>query len=94
MDLQNKRLTGFLGNPEHFGKQLAIEDRVKEVKIEIRESTMAINKKSLVTKAPAKNSTATKSASSASKPVTPGKMVPAMRFAKAGLKITTGMTRF
>jgi hypothetical protein len=45
---------------------------------------MAINKKSLVTKAPAKNHAATKSTAAASKPVTPGKMVPAMqaRFAK------------
>lgn len=57
---------------------------------------MAINKKSLVTKAPAKNSATAKSTSAPSKPVTPGKMVPAMRFAKAtaaaGLK--TGMARF
>ena len=53
---------------------------------------MAINKKSLVTKAPATSSAATKSASAVSKPVTPGKMVPALRFAKAAA-LKTGMTR-
>lgn len=43
---------------------------------------MAINKKSLVSKASTKNSATTKSKSAAAKPVTPGKMVPAMKLAK------------
>jgi hypothetical protein len=51
---------------------------------------MAINKKSLVTKAPAKNSANAKSKAAASKPVTPGKMVPAMRAQFA--KLQTGRT--
>jgi len=59
---------------------------------------MAINKKSLVSKSSTTNAT-TKSSTAASKPVIPGKMVPAMRLAKGSLKaskagITTAMTRF
>ncbi len=47
---------------------------------------MAINKKSLVTKGATKSSATTKSKLAADKPVTPGKMVPAMRLAKASLQ--------
>jgi hypothetical protein len=67
------------------------------MKSKLQGGQVAINKKSLVSKS-SSNST-TKSSAAASKPVTPGKMVPAMRLAKASLKaskagITTAMTRF
>ncbi len=54
---------------------------------------MAIAKKSIVGKASAKNSSKKKAATAkAASPVTPGKMVPAMRLAKAQLQTTkTGM---
>ncbi len=61
---------------------------------------MAIEKKSIVGKASAKNSTKKKTAAAkAASPVTPGKMVPAMRLAKAQLQTTksamqTGRTRY
>jgi hypothetical protein len=60
---------------------------------------MAIAKKSIVGKASAKNSTKKTAAVKAASPVTPDKMVPAMRLAKANLQTTktgmqTGMTRF
>jgi hypothetical protein len=60
---------------------------------------MAITKKSLISKAPAKNSSAKKNNTVAAGPVTPGKMVPAMRLAKSSLttakaSLQTGMTRF
>jgi hypothetical protein len=49
---------------------------------------MAIDKKSLVSKAPA--TTSTKSRKTAAKPITSGKMVPSMRLAKASLKASKG----
>jgi hypothetical protein len=53
---------------------------------------MAIAKKSIVGKASAKNSTKKTVTAKAASPVTPGKMVPAMRLAKANLKTAkTGM---
>ncbi len=61
---------------------------------------MAIAKKSIIGKASAKNSSNKKTAATkAASPVTPGKMVPAFRLAKAQLQTTktgmqTGMTRF
>jgi hypothetical protein len=60
---------------------------------------MAIAKKSLVGKTSAKNSTKKTAAAKAAGPVKPGKMVPAMRLAKAQLETTrnvmqTGSTRF
>jgi hypothetical protein len=48
---------------------------------------MAIAKKSIVGKASAKNSSKKKTATAkAASPITPGKMVPAMRLAKANLQ--------
>ncbi|HEX3969012.1 MAG TPA: hypothetical protein VHW70_13675 [Edaphobacter sp.] len=47
---------------------------------------MAITKKSLIGKTSAKNSTKKTAAAKAAGPVTPGKMVPAMRLAKAQLQ--------
>jgi hypothetical protein len=61
---------------------------------------MAIAKKSLIGKTSAKSSTSKKNKSvTASGPVTPGKMVPAVRLAKTQLMtakagLQTGMTRF
>jgi hypothetical protein len=54
---------------------------------------MAIAKKSIVGKASAKNSSKKKTATAkAAGPVTPGKMVPAMRLGKANLQTSkTGM---
>jgi hypothetical protein len=55
---------------------------------------MAIAKKSIVGKASAKNSSKKKTATAkASSPVTPGKMVPAVRLAKAQ-PLRTGMRAF
>jgi hypothetical protein len=51
---------------------------------------MAINKKSLIAKGSAKNSTSSKtSAAKGSTPVTPGKMVPTMKLARAASINTT-----
>jgi hypothetical protein len=60
---------------------------------------MAIAKKSLIGKTSAKHSAKKTAATKAAGPVTPGKMVPAMRLAKANLKtaksgMQTGMTRW
>jgi hypothetical protein len=61
---------------------------------------MAITKKSIVGKASTKNSTKSKTAAAkAADPVTPAKMVPAVRLGKAQLlssktAILTGMSRF
>ena len=54
---------------------------------------MAINKKSLVTKARKTSSSTATSKSVAGKAVAPGKMVPAMKLAKQA-NLMTGMTRF
>jgi hypothetical protein len=60
---------------------------------------MAITKKSIVGNASTKNSTKSKTAAAKADPVTPAKMVPAVRLGKAQLHsskstILTGMARF
>jgi hypothetical protein len=69
--------------------------RRAKLKSDIQESTMAIAKKSIIGKASAKNSTKNKTAQTkVASPVAPGKMVPAVKLAKAALMQTGMVVRF